>query len=180
MKTKLRASTSIPYEIKVVLDSLGMSNERPPELLDWSRRVFRISRKFERTNEEIAEWVEQWALEKDYSDRQIRRVLKDNGYVKHPEFANKPRGGHMSAYNYINELKDLVKAVTELDDDSVEKAHNAAKLASQAEPNITHIATQGSTAEKESLLHYVQLTIALLQRLEKSLLEKAKGVQYGT
>jgi hypothetical protein len=64
-----------------------------------------ISQKFERTNEEIAEWVEQYALEKDYSIRQIRRVLKDNGYVRYPEKANTSRSSHMQPYNYIRELK---------------------------------------------------------------------------
>jgi len=112
----LRESTSIPYEIKVILDSLEMSEERPAALSKWAKKVFAESNKFGRELEEVAGWVEEYASEKDYSDRQIRRVLKDNGYVKSPERTNKSRKGD---FNYIIQLKHLCQAMTELDDTSI-------------------------------------------------------------
>lgn len=174
-KTSLRASTSIPYEVKVILDSLDMSEERPPGLSKWARDVFKAGRKFERTNEEIAEWIEQYALEKDYSIRQIRRVLKENGYVAHPEFTNPSRGGHMSPYNYIAGLKRLSRAITELDEQQIEKVHNPSRVADQAQSNILDIAAQTSTAEQAALLHYVELAIELLTRLRTTLRQAGKA-----
>lgn len=177
-RTSLRVSTSIPYEIKVLLDSLEQSDERPPMLAKWAREVFAAGKKHERTKEEIADWVEQYALEKDYSERQIQRVLKDNGATKHPEFSNRGSvGRHMSPYNYVARIKDLVAAITGLRDNEVEKTHNPSKLAEQVEPKIVNIARQTSPGEKAALLKYVQDVIPLLQRLEKLLKEERSSVR---
>src|SRR5262245_14725080 len=106
-KTELRASTSIPYEIKVLLDSLESADQiRLPNLSEWARSVFIKGRKFERATEEIADWVEKWALEKGYSQPQIRRVLHENKATRHPEKTRKDYGSaHVSTYNYVARLK---------------------------------------------------------------------------
>lgn len=178
-KTSLRTSTSIPYEIKVLLDSLEASDERPIALAKWARDVFKAGKKHEFSDKQIAGWIEQYALEKDYTDRQIRGVLKQNGYnkqIQDHDFANKRFGGNTSTYNYISNLKHLAQAITELDDDQISKTGlNPSKAADQAMPNIVDIGTQTHEAEREALLHYVQLAIALLQRLESQLRQVGKS-----
>ncbi len=172
-RTTYRESTSIPYEIKVILDSLEMSDERPQALSKWAKKVFTESRKLGRTNEEIAEWIEDAADEKDYSERQIRRVLKDNGYTEHPEKRNISK---RHSFNYIGRLKDLTMAITGLDDQEIKRV-KPGRAAVEAQSNILHIAAVGSEAEKSSLLHYTALSVAVLSSLEKALVQKAKGVK---
>ena len=174
-KTALRTSTSIPYEIKVILDELQMSDERPFTLVKWTREVFKAGKKFERTNDEIAEWVIEYAREKDYSERQIYSVLKQNGYVRQVQDHSFKRSGRQaSTFNYIVGLKHLTQAITELDEQQIERVHNPVKVADQAQPNILDIATRTTEAEKAALLHYVEIAIELLTRLRSTLRQSGK------
>jgi hypothetical protein len=73
-------------------------------------------------------------------------------------------------YNYIMQLRRLCQAVTELDKQQIENARPAG-AADQAQPNILDIAARNTEASRAALLHYTELSVALLQRLEKILEE---------
>lgn len=171
-------STEIPYEIKVHLDTLETQEERPVMLSKWARETFKKGHKFERSNEEIADWVETYALRKDYTPRQIRAVLKQNGYVRHPEQDHSTGRirGSTSANSYVTLFHSLNKDITGLDVDDMNKIHSVARVVEEVQPRLVEIAKKNTQSERGAMLLAVQHAIGLLQRLEQILLQEAKGM----
>ena len=75
----IRASSSVPEEVKIQLEECPVQPIRSLELTEWAREVIRKGRKLKHTDEEIAEWIKTYARSSrgNWSKAQITVLLDD-------------------------------------------------------------------------------------------------------
>jgi hypothetical protein len=77
---RIKASTSVPYKTKELLDTLEQQDLRPYKLSVWAKQLFAETRKENIPDEKTAELLIVYAKNAGYSDGQVRCILRDNGH----------------------------------------------------------------------------------------------------
>lgn len=172
----LKADTSIPLEIKVLLDSLKPQDEHPPELAKWAREVFKKSREREIPDFKIARMVEAYANSRNYSTTQISRVLIENHFRRQEPHTTSLTGSRMfEPVYYINTLEKITQGLTGLKEFEILKIDSPRKLVEVAEGNLTELVRRMSKAEVDAYCEKIDNIDPLFKRL-RTKLEEQKAV----
>jgi hypothetical protein len=79
-KDMINADTSISKEMKGLLNANPSQNDHPYQLMRWAKQLFKRSRELGHDDEEIAAWIEVYALSRkgNWSKKQVANIISCN------------------------------------------------------------------------------------------------------
>lgn len=165
---QIQASTRLPEVYKRQLDKCPMTDLRPTALAKWARETFRIGRENDVSDDNIRKTIEAYAEQNNWSERQTRRVIEDNGASRDYD-TKRQKLASTAIYLSLGTFRKIAMGFAGFEDerDMRDAKYSPREIVRLSEPRLKDWTMRMNDMELEEMPKYIPIVVAQFEEALK-------------